>query len=98
MFSRNLCPGGNNETGTKFVTAKQAIYHDAKHPSHIFATDDSVYLSFSTWSIARHSMLRLEALRSSPSCSLTALTSETSLPLSQVRAKWGKSVAPCHGA
>jgi uncharacterized protein len=34
-FSRNLNTGGNNETGTKFVTAKQAIYHDAKHPSYI---------------------------------------------------------------
>jgi predicted acyl esterase len=35
MFSRNLNTGGNNQTETKFVTAKQAIYHDAKRPSHI---------------------------------------------------------------
>jgi putative CocE/NonD family hydrolase len=35
MFERNLNTGGNNETETKFVPAKQAIYHDAKHPSHI---------------------------------------------------------------
>jgi hypothetical protein len=35
LFSRNLNTGGNNETETKFVTAKQTIYHDAKHPSHI---------------------------------------------------------------
>jgi len=35
VFERNLNTGGNNETETKFVPAKQAIYHDAKHPSHI---------------------------------------------------------------
>jgi putative CocE/NonD family hydrolase len=35
MFARNLNTGGNNETETKFVAAKQAIYHDAKHPSHV---------------------------------------------------------------
>jgi len=35
MFERNLNTGGNNETETRFVPAKQAIYHDAKHPSHI---------------------------------------------------------------
>jgi hypothetical protein len=34
-FARNLNTGGNNKTETKFVPAKQAIYHDAKHPSHI---------------------------------------------------------------
>ena len=31
-YSRNLNTGGNNETGTKFVSANQAIYHDPKHP------------------------------------------------------------------
>jgi len=35
MFSRNLNTGGHNETETKFVTARQAIYHDREHPSHI---------------------------------------------------------------
>ncbi|HEY6968462.1 MAG TPA: CocE/NonD family hydrolase [Candidatus Angelobacter sp.] len=35
LFSRNLNTGGHNETETKYVTAQQTIYHDAKHPSHI---------------------------------------------------------------
>ena len=34
-FSRNLNTGGHNETETTFVTAKQVIYHDAEHPSHV---------------------------------------------------------------
>ena len=34
-FSRNLNTGGHNETETKFVTAKQKVYHDREHPSHI---------------------------------------------------------------
>jgi uncharacterized protein len=34
-FSRNLNTGGHNETETKFVTARQTIYHDAEHPSHV---------------------------------------------------------------
>jgi putative CocE/NonD family hydrolase len=35
LFERNLNTGGNNETETRFVSAEQAIYHDAQHPSHI---------------------------------------------------------------
>ncbi|MCU1234415.1 MAG: hydrolase CocE/NonD family protein, partial [Candidatus Solibacter sp.] len=35
LFSRNLNTGGNNETESRFVTASQTIYHDAKRPSHI---------------------------------------------------------------
>ena len=35
IFERNLNTGGNNATETRFLSAKQAIYHDAKHPSHI---------------------------------------------------------------
>jgi hypothetical protein len=35
LFSRNLNTGGNNETETRFVSANQAIYHDARHPSYI---------------------------------------------------------------
>jgi len=35
LWSRNLNTGGHNETETKFVVAKQAIYHDARHPSHV---------------------------------------------------------------
>jgi uncharacterized protein len=34
-FSRNLNTGGHNETETEFVTARQTIYHDAAHPSHV---------------------------------------------------------------
>lgn len=34
-FSRNLNTGGHNETETKFVTARQTIYHDKQHPSHV---------------------------------------------------------------
>ncbi len=35
MFSRNLNTGGHNETETRYVTARQAIYHDQQHPSHV---------------------------------------------------------------
>ena len=34
-FSRNLNTGKHNETETEYVTAKQTIYHDANHPSHV---------------------------------------------------------------
>jgi putative CocE/NonD family hydrolase len=34
-FSRNLNTGGHNEVETKYVSATQTIYHDAKRPSHI---------------------------------------------------------------
>jgi putative CocE/NonD family hydrolase len=35
LWSRNLNTGGHNETETKYVVAHQAIYHDARHPSHL---------------------------------------------------------------
>ncbi|HEY6349330.1 MAG TPA: CocE/NonD family hydrolase [Candidatus Angelobacter sp.] len=35
LFSRNLNTGGHNETETKYVSAQQTIYHDAKHPSYV---------------------------------------------------------------
>lgn len=35
LFSRNLNTGENNETGTEFVPATQAILHDEAHPSHV---------------------------------------------------------------
>ena len=35
IFSRNLNTGGHNETETKYVAAKQTIYHDASHPSYV---------------------------------------------------------------
>jgi putative CocE/NonD family hydrolase len=35
MFSRNLNTGGHNETETKFVSARQVVYHDEQHPSHV---------------------------------------------------------------
>lgn len=35
MFSRNLNTGGHNETETKYVPARQTIYHDRMHPSHV---------------------------------------------------------------
>ena len=35
MFSRNLNTGKHNETETKYVRAKQVVYHDKDHPSHI---------------------------------------------------------------
>jgi len=35
MFSRNLNTGGHNETETKYVAAKQTIYHSARYPSHV---------------------------------------------------------------
>jgi putative CocE/NonD family hydrolase len=34
-FSRNLNTGGHNEKETAFVEARQTIYHDQKHPSHV---------------------------------------------------------------
>jgi uncharacterized protein len=35
LFSRNLNTGGHNEKETEFVSAKQTIYHDREHPSHV---------------------------------------------------------------
>ncbi len=35
FFSRNLNTGGHNEKETDFVPARQTIYHDAEHPSHV---------------------------------------------------------------
>jgi len=35
LFSRNLNTGGHSETETRYVTARQTIYHDAAHPSHV---------------------------------------------------------------
>jgi putative CocE/NonD family hydrolase len=35
IFSRNLNTGGHNEKETRFVPARQTIYHDAKYPSHL---------------------------------------------------------------
>jgi len=34
-YDRNLNTGGNNETGTRFITGRQRILHDAAHPSHV---------------------------------------------------------------
>ncbi|HEY2017648.1 MAG TPA: CocE/NonD family hydrolase, partial [Bryobacteraceae bacterium] len=34
-YSRNLNTGGNNETETKFISAGQAVFHDAKHQSFL---------------------------------------------------------------
>lgn len=34
-YSRNLNTGGNNETETRFISAEQAVYHDAKHRSYV---------------------------------------------------------------
>lgn len=34
-FDRNLNTGKNNENSTEIQVAKQTIYHDAAHPSHI---------------------------------------------------------------
>jgi uncharacterized protein len=34
-FSRNLNTGGHNEIETKYISANQTIFHDAKRPSHI---------------------------------------------------------------
>jgi uncharacterized protein len=34
-FSRNLNTGGNNESDTKFVSAKQKVFHSQEFPSHI---------------------------------------------------------------
>lgn len=35
MFSRNLNTGEHNETATEYLTARQIIYHDSAHPSHV---------------------------------------------------------------
>jgi uncharacterized protein len=35
QFSRNLNTGGNNETGTEFLVAEQAVYHEKDYPSHL---------------------------------------------------------------
>jgi putative CocE/NonD family hydrolase len=35
VFSRNLNTGGHNETETKYVVAKQTVYHDARYPSYV---------------------------------------------------------------
>jgi hypothetical protein len=35
LFSRNLNTGGHNETETKYVAAKQTVYHNQKYPSHV---------------------------------------------------------------
>lgn len=35
LFSRNLNTGGHNEKETRFVTAAQTIFHDARRPSHV---------------------------------------------------------------
>ena len=34
-FSRNLNTGGNNETESEYMTARQRIHHGAIHPSHL---------------------------------------------------------------
>jgi len=34
-FSRNLNTGGNNETESRYVSANQTIYHDARRASHV---------------------------------------------------------------
>ncbi|MGB9457541.1 MAG: hypothetical protein WCB12_15945 [Bryobacteraceae bacterium] len=35
MSSANLNTGGHNETETKFVAAKQVVYHGHTPPSHV---------------------------------------------------------------
>ena len=35
IYGRNLNTGENNETGTRFVTAEQEIYHDASRASYV---------------------------------------------------------------
>ena len=35
LFSRNLNTGGHNETETKYVAAKQTVYHNQQYPSHV---------------------------------------------------------------
>lgn len=35
IWSRNLNTGGHNETETRFMKARQIVYHDALHPSHV---------------------------------------------------------------
>jgi predicted acyl esterase len=34
-FSRNLNTGGNNQTESRFISASQAVYHDARHASYV---------------------------------------------------------------
>ena len=34
-YDRNLNTGGDNERGTKFVSARQRVLHDAEHPTHV---------------------------------------------------------------
>jgi len=34
-YDRNLNTGGDNERDTKYVTARQRVFHDADHPSHV---------------------------------------------------------------
>ncbi len=34
-YDRNLNTGGNNERDSTFVVARQRVYHDAAHPSHV---------------------------------------------------------------
>jgi putative CocE/NonD family hydrolase len=35
FFSRNLNTGGHSEKETRFVAAHQAVFHDARYPSHL---------------------------------------------------------------
>jgi putative CocE/NonD family hydrolase len=35
LFDRNLNTGGSNETETKYVTARQTVYHDAGRASYV---------------------------------------------------------------
>ncbi len=35
LFSRNLNTGGHNEKETRFVTARQTVFHNARYPSHL---------------------------------------------------------------
>lgn len=35
IWSRNLNTGGHNETETRFVKARQTVYHDPRYPSHV---------------------------------------------------------------
>jgi putative CocE/NonD family hydrolase len=35
LFSRNLNTGAHNETSKRHIKARQTVYHDAAHPSHV---------------------------------------------------------------
>lgn len=35
LFSRNLNTGGHNEKETRFVRARQTVFHNARYPSHL---------------------------------------------------------------